>query len=106
LQLALDNLLSNACQYAESNISLHQWQEGNRITIEISDDGPGIPEKDVEYVQQAFTRLDESRARATGGTGLGLAIVRLAVQRLQGQLEFLPAVSIGTKIRLILIRES
>lgn len=101
LQLALDNLLSNACHYAESSVSLRQWQDEGHIYIEVCDDGPGIPEKDVEYIQQAFTRLDKSRNRATGGTGLGLAIVRIAVQRLEGELKFQPAEK-GTRICLSL----
>ena len=101
LQLALDNVLSNACHYAESIVTLRQWQNDNLVYIEITDDGPGIPEKDVEYIQQAFTRLDKSRNRQTGGTGLGLAIVRIAVQRLQGELKFVPCEQ-GTKIQLIL----
>jgi signal transduction histidine kinase len=99
LQLALDNVLSNACQYAESKVSLTQWQQEGNIYMEVSDDGPGIPEQDVEFIQQAFTRLDKSRNRATGGTGLGLAIVRIAIQRLEGQLDFLPCDQ-GAKIRL------
>lgn len=101
LQLALDNLLSNACHYAESQVSVRQWQEKNKIIIEVIDDGPGIPEKDVEYIQQAFTRLDKSRNRQTGGTGLGLAIVRIAVQRLQGELVFQPTDK-GTCVHLVL----
>lgn len=101
LQLALDNLLSNACHYAESSVSLRQWKNEGHVYIEVCDDGPGIPEKDVEYIQQAFTRLDKSRNRATGGTGLGLAIVRIAVQRLEGELKFQPAEK-GTRICLSL----
>lgn len=101
LQLALDNVLSNACHYAESIVTLRQWQDDKQVYIEITDDGPGIPEKDVEYIQQAFTRLDKSRNRQTGGTGLGLAIVRLAIQRMQGQLKFVPCKQ-GTKIQIIL----
>jgi len=101
LQLALDNLLSNACHYAESNVNLRQWKDEGYVYIEVCDDGPGIPEKDIEYIQQAFTRLDKSRNRATGGTGLGLAIVRIAVQRLQGELIFQPAEK-GARIRLSL----
>jgi signal transduction histidine kinase len=97
----LDNLLSNACHYAQSSVSLEQWHDDVNVYIEICDDGPGIAEKDVEYIQQAFTRLDKSRNRATGGTGLGLAIVRIAVQRLQGELIFQPAEQ-GTRIRLSL----
>lgn len=99
LQLALDNLLSNACHYAATQVELRQWQEKGRVIIEVCDDGPGIPEQDIEYIQQAFTRLDKSRTRATGGAGLGLAIVRLAVQRLAGELNFQSSHS-GTCIRL------
>ena len=105
LQLALDNLLSNACQYAESNVTLKQWQEEGCVYIEIADDGPGIAEKDVEYIQQAFTRLDKSRNRETGGAGLGLAIVRIAVQRLEGELDFKPAKK-GTCVRLSLSKNT
>lgn len=101
LQLALDNLLSNACHYAQNRVSLKQWHDSEKVYIEICDDGPGIAEKDVAYIQQAFTRLDKSRNRATGGVGLGLAIVRIAVQRLQGELIFQPAAQ-GTRIRLSL----
>ncbi len=101
LQLAVDNLLSNACHYAESSVSLKQWQHDKKICIEICDDGLGIPAQDVEYIQQAFTRLDKSRNRTTGGTGLGLAIVRIAVQRLEGELIFQPAEK-GTRILLSL----
>ena len=101
LQLAVDNVLSNACHYAESSVSLTQWQEGKSVYIEICDDGPGIPAEDIEYIQQAFTRLDKSRNRATGGTGLGLAIVRIAIQRLEGGLIFQPADK-GARILLML----
>ena len=41
----------------------------------VEDDGPGIAEKDRERVFQPFTRLDDSRTRASGGYGLGLSIV-------------------------------
>lgn len=101
LQLALDNIISNACHYAQQSVYIKQWHDQRNYYIEISDDGPGIPMEDVEYVQQAFTRLDKSRNRKTGGTGLGLAIVRLAVQRLQGQIKF-KDVTTGTLICLTL----
>ena len=101
LQLALDNLISNACHYARNKIHIKQWRDSHQVYIQISDDGPGIPQQDIEYVQQAFARLDNSRDRKTGGTGLGLAIVRLAVQRLQGELVF-KSVEQGTCIVLTL----
>lgn len=101
LQLALDNVLSNACHYAKSSVNLTQWVDGGSLFIEVCDDGPGIPSKDFDYIQQEFTRLDQSRNRQTGGAGLGLAIVRIAVQRLQGEVIFLESEQ-GAKIRLSL----
>ncbi|MGV2480925.1 UNVERIFIED_CONTAM: sensor protein, partial [Salmonella enterica subsp. enterica serovar Weltevreden] len=51
--------------------------------IDIDDDGPGIPEAELEHVFEPYVRLEASRARHTGGSGLGLAISR-AVIRAQG----------------------
>ena len=46
------------------------------IRIDVEDDGPGVPEEDWERVFTPFSRLDDSRTRASGGDGLGLSIVR------------------------------
>ena len=51
--------------------------------IEVDDDGPGMPEAEVERVFEPFHRLEGSRSRETGGIGLGLAVVR-AVARSHG----------------------
>jgi signal transduction histidine kinase len=44
--------------------------------IEVDDDGPGVPEHEVERAFEPFHRLEGSRSRETGGAGLGLAVVR------------------------------
>jgi two-component system sensor histidine kinase RstB len=73
--LALNNLLSNAGRYAENKILCRIKNENDTQSIEVHDDGEGIPEKERLTVFKAFTRLDDSRNRKTGGYGLGLAIV-------------------------------
>ena len=75
LHRVLQNLAGNAGRYAESHIRLSAWVQDNWAYVAVEDDGPGIAEKDRERVFQPFTRLDDSRTRASGGYGLGLSIV-------------------------------
>ena len=75
------NLLDNAERYARAEISITLSERANTVTVAVADDGPGIPPEQRERVFERFTRLDDSRATATGGTGLGLAIAREIVQR-------------------------
>jgi two-component system sensor histidine kinase RstB len=93
LQVALDrksmpyavkNLLRNAIKYAESRIIVSAEivnERGEQIRVHVDDDGIGIPLDERQRVFSAFTRLDQSRDRATGGYGLGLAIVRLVLEQ-------------------------
>lgn len=76
LKRALGNLVGNAVAYAGScRVRLAEGGNGTvRITIE--DDGPGIPEDELERVFQPFHRVERSRSRETGGAGLGLPIAR------------------------------
>jgi signal transduction histidine kinase len=75
LRRALRNLIENAVRYGErARVRLVVSPEWLAIVIE--DDGPGIPEADLERVFAPFVRLESSRNRATGGVGLGLSIAR------------------------------
>ena len=99
LQLALDNLLSNACRYTQSVVKVDCQFIRKRILISVSDDGEGIPQDMLEHVLKPFTRLDKSRSRDTGGAGLGLAIVNVAVQRLGGEIQIQSSAQ-GTQMTL------
>ena len=75
LRRALRNLLENAAAYgARATARIDRDGSGARVVIE--DEGPGIPEADLERVFEPFVRLEASRSRDTGGSGLGLAIAR------------------------------
>lgn len=76
LHRALQNLVSNAMRHAESQVSLRYQIGLQRCRIDVDDDGPGVPERDWDRLFTPFTRLDDSRTRASGGHGLGLSIVR------------------------------
>ncbi len=79
LHRALQNLVSNALRYADSQVRLRVRIEDGRCRIDVDDDGPGVPESAWERVFSPFLRLDDSRTRASGGHGLGLSIVRRIV---------------------------
>lgn len=80
LRRALRNVALNAIHYAESQVELSASAVGDFVEIAVGDDGPGIPVEARLRVFDPFTRLDESRDRASGGVGLGLAIVRRIMQ--------------------------
>lgn len=87
LRRILTNLVDNALKFAgTAEIDVSRAADGP-ITIAVRDDGPGIPEDQLEAVLQPFYRLDPSRNRDTGGTGLGLAIAQQLAQAIGGSLK-------------------
>lgn len=82
LKRLVANLVDNALKYG-LNAHARVFSEGGMAVIEVDDDGPGMPEADIERVFEPFHRLETSRSRETGGIGLGLAVVR-AVARSHG----------------------
>ena len=82
LVMALGNLIDNAVRHspADTRVSLgvRRVNAGTSGLAEVSvaDEGPGIPEDDLERIFERFYRVDAARSRHTGGTGLGLSIVK------------------------------
>ena len=75
LKRAVGNLIDNASFYG-TRARVRVERAADDVRIVIDDDGPGIPEADLERVFDPFVRLESSRSRDTGGAGLGLAIAR------------------------------
>ena len=82
MRRALRNLMENAQRYG-GNVHVVVQQMDGIAQVSIADQGPGIPEKELETVFNPFTRLESSRSRETGGIGLGLPIAR-AIFRAHG----------------------
>ena len=82
---ALRNLIENGVQYGKTvTVSIHCDDQCARIHVD--DDGPGIPEADIDSVFEPLVRLERSRSKATGGHGLGLHIARSIVEAHGGQI--------------------
>ncbi len=72
---AVANLVNNAARFAE-HVNVSAASHDGSLTVEVEDDGPGIPEAEREQVFRPFYRLDHARNQDAGSTGLGLAIAR------------------------------
>ena len=86
----LSNLLSNAVKYSPSGetVSVRASMAGERVRVEVCDQGSGIPPEFRPRIFQKFAQADSSDTRERGGTGLGLAITRELVERMGGQIGF------------------
>lgn len=82
---AVTNLIDNAIKYGGGAMAIVQYVPGG-VEIRIADEGPGIPDEELERVLEPFHRLEGSRNRGTGGTGLGLAIARAIAESHGGTL--------------------
>ena len=86
------NLLDNAVKYTSEggHVHVHAERRGERVRIEVRDDGPGVAERHRERIFERFYRVDKGRSRDLGGTGLGLAIVRHLMEAMHGTAGFSP----------------
>ncbi len=75
LRRCLTNLLDNAIRYG-GRATIEAGDEPRQVSIRVRDEGPGIPEADLERAFEPFYRGEASRSRETGGSGLGLGIAR------------------------------
>ncbi|WP_406007747.1 ATP-binding protein [Streptomyces sp. NBC_00637] len=88
----LTNVLDNAQRHADRRVELvlRGDPDAGLAVLEVTDDGPGIPDDDRERIFERFTRLDDARSRDLGGAGLGPAIARDIAQHHDGTLRAEP----------------
>ncbi len=79
LRRALANLIANAVKYGGA-ARVKAFAMDGRAVITVEDDGPGLPEDELEAVFEPFHRAERSRSRETGGAGLGLTVARQAAR--------------------------
>jgi two-component system sensor histidine kinase VicK len=84
----IDNIMNNAIKYSPDGgvITARMMDTGNQVVLSITDQGLGIPRKDLTHIFDRFFRVDKARSRAQGGTGLGLAISKEIIERTGGHI--------------------
>ena len=82
----IDNILNNAIKYSPDGgkVTVTMQTTDTQLILSISDQGLGIPKKDLPLIFDRFYRVDKARSRAQGGTGLGLEIAKEIVKQHKG----------------------
>jgi signal transduction histidine kinase len=82
IRQVLVNLLTNANEYCPegAGIAVKARHDRAEVEIDVIDDGPGIPEQQLEHIFERFTRGDAGETQRVGGTGLGLAISKSLIE--------------------------
>ncbi|MCG6909451.1 MAG: HAMP domain-containing histidine kinase [Deltaproteobacteria bacterium] len=94
------NLIKNALHYRNELLELRVGVDKDALVLEVTDDGPGIPDQFKETVFRRYTQLKECSLQARNGHGLGLAGARLVARSLGGDIELESAKDRGTSFRL------
>lgn len=106
IRIVVDNLLSNAIKFSPPGAAtiMDLRRQGNKVTIDISDQGPGISEQDRDRVFEAFYqgRRPQQSSSASEGTGLGLAIIKEFVLAHNGHVEIVQNGMPGAHFRVTL----
>jgi signal transduction histidine kinase len=108
LQRILTNLIDNAARYSRPGgaVTLGAGVSEAMVAIHVSDEGPGLTDRDAARVFERFYRVNKSRSRSSGGTGLGLSIVRGLVEQSGGTITIETGPERGTTVTFTLPRSA
>ena len=89
LTLAISNLVENGIKYNKEHgyVKVRLDADHQFFTIDVEDNGIGIPQESIEHIFERFYRVDKSHSTKIGGTGLGLAITRNAILMHRGAIK-------------------
>jgi two-component system sensor histidine kinase VicK len=100
MEQVLINVISNAIKYTpeDGQIEIKLIDHDESYRIEVTDDGIGIPEEDIDHIFERFYRVSKARSRKLGGTGLGLSISKEIIESHQGSIAIDSQYNHGTKV--------
>lgn len=101
IKRALSNLVENAVKYGNA-AHVELQTVGSMIEITIDDNGPGIPEEELEQVFTPFYRVDQSRNPETGGVGLGLSVAQSIIDKHGGKISLSNREESGLRVQILL----
>ena len=104
IEQVIMNVVSNAIKYTADGgkITMTAGTSGKNVFVKVSDNGVGIPEKDLPNLFERFYRVDKARSRATGGTGLGLSIAKEILNQHKGDIRIESVYGEGTDVTVTL----
>lgn len=104
IEQVVTNIVSNAVKYTPDGgkIEIHVGKSGKNVYVRVSDNGIGIPEKDLPRLFDRFYRVDKARSRESGGTGLGLSIAQEILKQHKGTIRIDSVYGEGTDVRITL----
>lgn len=105
IEICLRNLVSNAIAYGKDRVEVTVSASDSQAFIDVTDNGPGIPDCCMDRVMQPFFRLEGSRNKASGGLGLGLSIAQNAAKLDEGEIRLCNLKEGGVRARLTLPRQ-
>ena len=96
-------MMSRLCCYSRGyrqsgRIDLQVGTSGPNVFVRVTDNGIGIPEKDLPRLFDRFYRVDKARSRESGGTGLGLSIAQEILNQHKGRIEISSEYGKGTSV--------
>jgi two-component system sensor histidine kinase KdpD len=108
LEQAIVNILENAIAYSPnpSLIDIAAYEDRGNVVLSIEDEGPGIPQSDIERIFEKFRRLEEPHDRSRGdrnkGAGLGLSIAKGFIEAMNGRIAAASPLAHGRGTRILI----
>lgn len=108
MKQVFSNLIINAVNYGKPNgmVEVTITEEGEKVFVEVKDDGIGMSKENVARIFERFFRVDKSRSTKYGGTGLGLSIVKHVIEAHNEEIKVISDLGVGTTFTVSLTKPS